>query len=70
MAVREGFKRIRAVLAVLSVLWLVFIAWALVVGAAASQWLKLFPLLGVLPVGVIWGLLWVIEGFVVKAGDK
>ena len=68
MAVREGFKRIRAVLAVLSVLWVVLMAWLAVDSEFNGLWLIL--LFASIPVAVAWALLWIVEGFVVKAGDK
>ena len=68
MAVREGFKRIRAVLAVLSVLWMASMVWLAVDAEFRGLWL--FLLFASIPVAVAWALLWVVEGFVVKAGDK
>jgi Na+/melibiose symporter-like transporter len=72
MAAREGFARIRKVLAVISALWLIACAalfWS-VTDAHSPGVLLFFLIVATLPIGAAWGLLWVIEGFMLKKDGR
>lgn len=68
MAAREGFARTRKVLAVISTLWAAACAalfWFSTDEHNPSQFL--FTLIvAAVPIGAAWGLIWVIEGFMLK----
>jgi hypothetical protein len=66
MAAREGFIRLRKVLVVVSGLWLITCAavtWSLV---KTPGELLFFLIVAAVPVASAWGLLWIIEGFLLK----
>jgi Na+/melibiose symporter-like transporter len=68
MAAREGFARIRKVLAVISTLWAaacVAMFWSFAVEHTLGEFL-FFLFVAAVPIGAAWGLLWVIEGFMLK----
>jgi hypothetical protein len=67
MAAREGFARLRRVLVVMSILWLIACAalfWS--VGNHTPVVFFFLLIVAVAPVAAAWGLLWVIEGFMLK----
>lgn len=70
MAAREGFARIRKVLAVISGLWVIACAamfWSLTDAHTLGEFL-FFLIVAAVPIAAVWGLVWVIEGFVLKKG--
>jgi Na+/melibiose symporter-like transporter len=72
MAAREGFARLRKVLAVISILWLLACAamfWYLTATHAPGEFF-FFLIVAGLPIGAAWGLLWVIEGFMLKKDGR
>jgi Na+/melibiose symporter-like transporter len=67
MAAREGFARIRKVLAVISALWAAACVAMFWFWGNHSGDVFLFCLfLAAVPIAGAWGLLWVIEGFMLK----
>jgi Na+/melibiose symporter-like transporter len=68
MAAREGFARIRKVLAVISALWAAACGamfWSFTVEHTLGEFL-FFLVVAAVPIAAAWGLLWVIEGFMLK----
>jgi Na+/melibiose symporter-like transporter len=67
MAAREGFARIKKVLAIVGALWTIacaamFWSW----GDHSGDVFLFCLILAAVPIAAAWGLLWVIEGFLLR----
>ena len=70
MAAREGFARLRKILWAFSLLWVILCGamfWSLRAEHTLGK-LFFFVIVAAVPIGTVFGLLWVIEGFVLKKG--